>query len=836
MNRKQAETESMDMPAAPVRAMDISEVLAGVARRRRLILGFTLLFALAGTLFALLARPVYTSESQVLIEYQETPYLRSIAAQQTQPRRVDDRDVKSQVAVIESRDLALKVLRELDLIGTPEFDPLKEGLGLGTRLKILLGFKADPRRLTPEQRALRIWYENLRVYDLPGSRVVVISYTSPSPKTAARIVNALAEAYVEQTRAAQLARTSEAREWLKKQIEELRRKVVESEVAVERYRARAGLYKGTQAKLINQELTELSTQITNAAAERSRAEAEARAIREMIRKTGTVDNSPAVLRSPLIQRLREQQIGLERRLAELSTIYLDNHPRVKATRRELADLKAQIRREALKIARSLEQQARIAAAREAELRAALDRLKKRASTASVEEVRLRELEREAKANRALLETFLTRYSEAATRDQAEALPGMARVISRGGVPGEPSFPRRGPIILLSALAGLGLGLGVAFILEVMGASARLARAARAQAARSPLPEKAATADGGGQAPEKARMPADAQAAAGSAAERLTEPAARPAFGGGGATWPQASPAGGPAVASTTMTMAPAAAPQAAVMSQAASRPAETGPSRNAAPATGAGNGTDAAANRSLASRAGEGDVRPRPQERPPVFLPQVIDLHSADATGHDPALEPMLTWLRDLHEREGVRRLGVAALGGGGLASAALSAGLARALARAGLRVSLVDADFESRRLSSVVVAQRRKGLADVIAGRASFAEVMARDAASPLHVIQAGGSLPQGDVSASLKAVMEAMEQVYDMVVVHEGEARYPARRETSMLPHVQAAFVVTPHGQEAVAESLCAALGKAGVRHCRTVALWMQGLTRERAVAGPA
>lgn len=228
--------------------------------------------------------------------------------------------------------------------------------------------------------------------------------------------------------------------------------------------------------------------------------------------------------------------------------------------------------------------------------------------------------------------------------------------------------------------------------------------------------------------------------------------------------------------------------------------------------------------------------RPVPSA-PGVVLPQVIDLRSADATGHDPALEPILAWLRSLHDGNGVRRTGIAALGGSSLASAALSAGLARALARQGLRTALVDADFDNGRLGSVVVAQRRKGLADVMAGRASFAEVMAKDAASPLHVIQAGGSLPQGDMSASLRAVMEAMEQVYDIVIMHEGEARYPARRETSILPHVQAAFVVTSHGQEALAESLCAALGKAGVMHCRTITLWsQQGGTREAIMTGSA
>ncbi len=462
-------------------AVSLLDVLRGMwRRRRRLIVVSTALFALLGWLFISVSTPHYTGEAQILVEYEDTPYTRADG----QPLggalapRIGDREVKSQVAVLKSRDMALKVLRDLGLVGTPEFDPLKKGIGWGARLKIALGFSADPRNQTPEQRALDAWFKRLKVYDLPGTKVIVISFNSESPKTAAAVANALAETYVEQTRRSQLEKTGEAREWLREQIDKLRRKVVEAEVAVERFRARAGLFQGTQAKLHNQQLSELSAQIVQAAAERSRLQARARTIRELLRR-GEVDKSAEVLQSPLIQRLREQQVQLKRRLAELSTVYLDNHPRVRAVRRELADLKRQIHVEARKIAEALEQQARIAANREVELRKQLEQLKRRVSTAQIDEVKLRELEREARANRALLESFLARYSDALTRKDAQALPRMARVISRAAEPSMPTFPKVGPVMILATLAGFVLGLGLAFVLEVMAAIREAEDAARA---------------------------------------------------------------------------------------------------------------------------------------------------------------------------------------------------------------------------------------------------------------------------------------------------------------------------------------------------------------------
>ena len=58
--------------------VDVRDVLRGIARRWKSILGFTLLCALAGWLFGLVATPTYQSQAQVLIEDLETPYSRTL--------------------------------------------------------------------------------------------------------------------------------------------------------------------------------------------------------------------------------------------------------------------------------------------------------------------------------------------------------------------------------------------------------------------------------------------------------------------------------------------------------------------------------------------------------------------------------------------------------------------------------------------------------------------------------------------------------------------------------------------------------------------------------------
>src|SRR5207248_1229196 len=172
----------------------------------------------------------------------------------------------------------------------------------------------------------------------------------------------------------------------------------------------------------------------------------------------------------LIQRLREEQATLARSRSELAVTYLPSHPKIAAVDSELANIDRQIRAEAMKIVDSLEDQAKVASSRAASLKASLDAAKARASDTNQDEVKLRALEREASANRELLETFLNRFTDASARQDLRAQPGMARIIQRAAVPSAPSFPLPGPTILLATIAGLMLGLGLAFLAEVMAAT------------------------------------------------------------------------------------------------------------------------------------------------------------------------------------------------------------------------------------------------------------------------------------------------------------------------------------------------------------------------------
>lgn len=465
----------LDTNAVPIpAAINVMDVLRGVWRRK-LLLGCVTLAALgAGLGLVKILKPIYSTEAQVLIQSLETPYDR---VQATDAQRidtaVDDRVITSQIAVVQSDDLGRRVVASLGLDQKPEFNSLLKGIGTIGQFKIALGFADDPRLKTPEERALGRYLDQLSVYQTTNSNVIVIKYTSTDPATAASVANMLAETYVLWTRESQSRPTERAREWLAGQISELRQKLAGSEEAVENFRAEAGLLQGATVTLGTQEISELNSQITVARTASSEARAKADAIREVLQSKGSVESSAEVLASAAVQRLKEQRTEAGGRVAELSATYLDNHPKMIAARSEVEALDRQIRAEALKVVASLEEQVRVADAREKSLRASLESLKSQETSANLDDVKLKALEREVTADRALLETLLSRYAEASTRQDEAAQPGTARIIQTASVPTSPSFPKTGPLVVLVTLAGAVFALGLAFLLELMAAAARL---------------------------------------------------------------------------------------------------------------------------------------------------------------------------------------------------------------------------------------------------------------------------------------------------------------------------------------------------------------------------
>jgi exopolysaccharide transport family protein len=441
-----------DRGAAQDIDVDLAALFSGLARDWWRILIVAIVVAAAAFVLASLATPRYMGETRLLIETGESVFTRRENSRDSEQPILDREGVTSQVEVISSTDLIRQVAARLELASLPEFNKTASQSVIG-RVLVLAGLGNNPAEIPPGERVIAEVRERLNVYRVENSRVIVIEFSSEDPELAAAVPNAIADAYIAVQREAKSQSNAAATGWLEPEIADLRQRVKEAERRVAEFRAQSDLPIGSNETVLStQQLSELSTELSRVRASRSASEAKAQSLRAALAAGIALETLPDVLSSPLIQRLRERQVQLKAEAADLSTTLLENHPRLKSLRSQLSDLDSQIRAEADKVLQGLETEVKTAQFRERQLISDLNMLKAESARAGEEQVELRALEREAAAQRELLESYLTRYREALSRRERNYLPADARVFSLATAPSEPYFPKVVPIVMAAFAA------------------------------------------------------------------------------------------------------------------------------------------------------------------------------------------------------------------------------------------------------------------------------------------------------------------------------------------------------------------------------------------------
>jgi len=521
--------------------LDLPALGQALRRKKWKILIPTIVVALVTLAVVQIITPRYSSEARVFLEERGNIYLRPDADKTITDPSIDEEAVTSQAQIILSRDLAREVIEKLKLGDRPEFDPTLAGVSPIRAVLGLLGLTKDPLSMTHEERVLQAYYDRLSVYPIEKSRIIDIDFLSSDPVLAAQVANAIADGYLVRQREAKEEQAKSAGQWLASQIESMRQNVEQAEARVESFRAKSNLLIGTNNTTLSaQQLGDVNGELAAARAQKADAEAKAKMIRDMLRSGQPIESSD-ILNSELIRRLAEQRVTLRAQLAEQSATLLGGHPRIIELKAQIADLDNQIRAEAATIARSFENDAKLASARLDTLTTSLDQLKNQAASTNEQDVQLRALERDAKSQRDLLESYLAKYREATSHDTLDSTPADARVVSRATVSNVPEYPKKLPTLLIATFATLMLSSGMVVTKEILGAPANVVPVPAEQTTAGPdgLAPKPATAEN-----EPSRPPAGGFAAgsimnvaanlrhSGAAAERLAVFAAVPGINTG----------------------------------------------------------------------------------------------------------------------------------------------------------------------------------------------------------------------------------------------------------------------------------------------------------------
>ena len=432
--------------------IDLGQLVRAVWARRLKALAIIALGAGVAFTGAKMISPKYRSETRILIEPRAPAFANAQVNDTNAGPLLDELNIASQVQLLQSADLIKQVINGQKLYDLPEFDAAANGSAL-TDILVALHLKKNPYENPPEERVIDAFTERLQVYQVPGSRVIGITFTSKDPKLAATIPNAMAAVYLATQSGAKLDSNSEATRWLEPEIENLRQKVNDAEQKVAEYRAEHGLLPTNGgSNFATQQLNDISAELTRVRGDRANAEARAQSVRNALSSGEPSDTLQDIISSQSIQRLKSTESGLQSQISDLQTSLLNNHPRLKSLRAQLSDIKVQIRQETQKILASIENEAKVAAVRQKELEQQVDSLKANSAQAGEDEVGLNALTREATAQRQLLETYLSRYREAASRADKNSSPADARIVSKAIQPVDPYFPKVLPIVIVAAFA------------------------------------------------------------------------------------------------------------------------------------------------------------------------------------------------------------------------------------------------------------------------------------------------------------------------------------------------------------------------------------------------
>lgn len=464
---------------------DLRHFLNVLTRRRGVVFGCTVLLTVLATIVVFQLTPRYVAEAEVMLNTQKTQVVDVQAVMSG--LQSDASAVRSEVEVLQSPALAAKVAQKLDLVSNKLFNPrlatptVWQRMNPVPALRQLLddsfGLSAAAPPASPEEQkraefedAVGTLMHGLTVFNDGRSYIIKIRFESTDPALAASVANTYANLYLLEQLEAKFAATRRATEWLNDHLGDLQQKVQASDRAVQLYRDEHGL---TQSQLVKggtgtvalQQLSELNSQLIIATSDRAQKEANLRQIQDMLKGPGGADAASQVLASPTIQALKDQQSKLHQQEAELATKYRPAHPAMINIHAQIGDLNRKIAEEINNVVRGITNEVNAARTRENTLREQLHLLEQTAARQNTAEVGLRELERQAEANRVLYETFLNRFKQ--TSSQQDIQEADARLVSQAEVPTTPTFPKRTLLIGVSLLLSMIIGGIVAFTAETL---------------------------------------------------------------------------------------------------------------------------------------------------------------------------------------------------------------------------------------------------------------------------------------------------------------------------------------------------------------------------------
>jgi succinoglycan biosynthesis transport protein ExoP len=444
-----------------------------IRKRQWIIVAFFLIVLITTAIGTFTMKPVYRGTTTIQIN-KENPQIvdfKEIFAVNT----VDMDYYQTQYKILESRNLARRVIHSLNLAEHPQFLPEPETPFQKWKSNILNSISGfftssddgaspsdkDSSESRKETALINQFLGRLKIEPIRNSRLVKIHFDSTYPELSSQVSNTLAATYIQQNLETRFIATQQAKEWLTGQLDDLKAKVERADEALQAFGSKHDIISLEEKENVTvQRLTELNEALTKAESERMAKEALYKQTKEL-----NFDALPSILENKLIMDLKQAYIQLEAQYMKLSETYKPEYPEMVRVKQQMQTIQKRLDAETNKIITGIKNDYESSLRKETLIRQAFNQQKARVQKMNEKAIQYNILKREADTNKELYKGLLQRMKEAGV--SAGIMASNIQVVDQAELPTGPYKPNKRLNLLLAAVVGLFLGVGIAFFFEYL---------------------------------------------------------------------------------------------------------------------------------------------------------------------------------------------------------------------------------------------------------------------------------------------------------------------------------------------------------------------------------
>jgi len=427
--------------------MNFTQFVLILRARVKIILSVVGLILLVTLIVNLTSPKIYKATNALVLNYKGMDPVTGL----TLPSQLMPGYIATQVDIITSRSVALKVVEKLKFAENPEA-------------------KLQFQKATKGNGDIRLWYadlilNNLEVKPSRESSVIEITFSGTDPDFAATMANAFAEAYQEKNIQLKVDPSQVASDYLAEKAKVLRNNLEKAQANLSKYQQQKGLTSVMGSLDVESaRLNELSSQLVMAQSQSFDASSRQQ------RSLGNVDDSPDIAANPVVQSLKIQITQVETKLSELSQRFGTSHPQYQSTELELSKLKSQLEEASRKATSGIGGNAHINKQRVDELKTAVEQQKAKVLKLNLSRDELSVLQRDVEDAQHALDVASQRY----TQTTLEGSSNQADIVelSTALPPTGPSSPRIKFNMVLAGFLGTFIGIGLALMVETADSRVR----------------------------------------------------------------------------------------------------------------------------------------------------------------------------------------------------------------------------------------------------------------------------------------------------------------------------------------------------------------------------